>query len=177
MRATPGFRFSISDAGIFTEPPIGFCAAGPDWIIANPLTITDGTSTLIGSNYKEFVFTGTGMVNYANMIFSMPRETPTQNDFDACVAGWKARSDLGFQRAGCLFDAFNKKLRARWICDVSTADYDAAPPFTFMTFGPPLAIIFDVTLRATLAGGGFDLGKTTISFDTLKDAQPTETCP
>lgn len=186
LRGADDLRFSISDAGIDTAPAAGFCPAQPDWLLTTSPSpaFTASVVPFIGDNYLEYDFQGGGLSNSALITLALPRETPSQNDGAACIAGFKARSRLGFQRAGCLV-GFVVKERDRWLYDVSGDDYDASTVFDYI-HRRPYCVVLDVTARVSslvAAAPGFDVAHFFVGIaDAVgvagdSDAQPTETCP
>ena len=178
-----GLIFSISDAGINETPAVGFCPIAPDWVITPGPNVSLSLGPLIGDNYYEYRFNSSLVGNKTAMLtLAVPRETPSQNDADACIAGYKARSQLTFDRGGC-FAGFVGKERDIFLSDTSIEDYNDDPnhnptaPFYYPGSHRPWAFVLDVTVRPDIAEKNLDAKNTFTALSSLSEVQTVETCP
>lgn len=184
MRGTAGLAYSISDTGIRSVPspcPPPVPPLWYDWTIVPSEGFTLAGAPIIGDNYYEYIFHGAGLVNQATISVAVPRTNPAQNVFSPCTPTTAPYSQLAFQRGGC-FVGLAGKAHWIWIQDVSNADYDASGIFDYI-HQQPIAMVFDVTVRAQVVSGvpvkgpAIDVRDTSIVLATASDAQATETCP
>lgn len=185
LRGSASLRDSISTPnGSSSTVASGFCPVQPDWILTPGDTLSIPTSNKIGEGFYEYAHTGGSFFDSftdettAELVLLLPREDAAQNDACTCTLGFKARSRLGFQRAGCIL-GFNVNMRKRWLYDVSTEDYDASSVFDYIHRSPQ-ALVVDVVIRSSLVGTGVsvDVRNATFTLDmtTYKDAQPVDNC-
>lgn len=171
LRDSNNLRYSISKEGVYVIPAQYGCPPQPDWIITRDSNIQPAPYEVIKKKYLEYQLSEGPLVQNCAITLALPREDENQNDGTACSPGYKPRSILGFQRGGCLH-GFTVKLKARWLRDVSCADYDVAGYGDYL-HARPICLVLDINLKNI---AGFSTRTIGVDLEFLKDAQPVESC-